>query len=203
MNKTHTSPKIVAVTGGIGTGKSTIAKLFAELGAKTIDADEIARELVEPGAPLLKEIVNSFGKGLLNPDKTLNRAKLRQIIFTNPRDKKWLEDLLHPAIYRTMAERAQTADASYCLLVIPLLFESKPPFHVNRVLVVDTPIPTRKQRLHHRAPDLSIDEIENIMKHQIDRSELIKLADDVIHNDGDFHTLKQQVVALHAKYLTL
>ncbi|WJW74936.1 dephospho-CoA kinase [Thiohalobacter sp. IOR34] len=192
---------IIGLTGGIGSGKSTAAEQFASLGIPVIDADEIAHRLVEPGNPALDEIAATFGDRFLTGDGRLDRARLRQAVFADPAQRRRLEAILHPRIRRAMLEAARSLDAPYCLFVIPLLIESGWRDLVDRVLVIDCPETLQRQRVRERGLDEA--QIDAILAAQASREQRLAAADDIIRNDGDLQQLKEQVGALHRKYLEL
>lgn len=192
----------IGLTGGIGSGKSTVAELFADLGITIIDADVIAREVVQPGSRALKQIAAHFGPGILEADETLNRRALRDKIFDNETERKWLEQLLHPLILEEMRQQSEKAPGTYCILVIPLLLEIAPYEIIGRILVVDAPETLQAERARQR-DQLSQTQIDAILKAQTSRLQRLAVADDVIHNDGSLADLKQQVLKLHNRYLEL
>ena len=193
---------IIGLTGGIGSGKSTVADYFAQLGIPVIDADLVARELVVPGSPALREITGVFGPDVLLADGNLDRALLRKQVFIVPEQRRRLEAILHPRIYAEMRRRAQALHAAYCILVIPLLLETGGTVLVDRVLVVDAPESLQRDRARSR-DGMSDEILEAILRSQISRAERLRAADDVIVNDGDLSHLRQQVAALHRRYLDL
>ncbi len=193
---------LIGLTGGIGSGKSTVAELFAGLGAGVVDTDLLARELTEPGTPTLARIAAEFGPEVLNPDGSLDRARLRERVFSDPASRARLEALLHPPIRDLMLERAAGIQAPYVVLVIPLLFETGQQSLVRRVLAVDCPEPTQVERVRRRS-GLPEAEITRIMASQIPRSERLARADDVIDNQGAPRALRPQVERLHRRYLAL
>jgi dephospho-CoA kinase len=193
---------IVGLTGGIASGKTTVANLFQSLGVPILDADVISRELVIPQMPAWKKIVEYFGNEILNPDQTLNRNVLRKIIFENKELKEKLEQILHPLIYETMLERAKQLKESYCLFVVPLLIETNQTHIVERLLVVDCEESEQKQRLANR-DQLNEIEIERMLAAQCNRQTRLAQADDVIHNNAQENGLMPQVTALHQFYLEL
>ncbi len=193
---------IIGLTGGIGSGKSTVARYFAELGVPVIDADALARDIVAPGAEALRGIVEHFGPDMLKPDGTLDRARLRNIVFAQPEQRRTLENILHPRIYAEMRRRAAAIDAPYCVMVIPLLLETGQTGFVDRVLVVDAPEAVQRTRVHAR-DGLSPDEISAVMHSQVTRQTRLAAADDLISNDGGLDRLRQQTEALHQHYLRL
>lgn len=197
---------VVGLTGGIGSGKSTIAELFAELGVPLVDADLVARQVVEKGSPLLAEIVAHFGPEILLEDGALNRAALREKIFANETQKHWLNQLLHPAIRHEMLRQLAAQHAPYCIFMVPLLIENNLTALCQRVLVVDVSEQTQMTRASQRDNN-QLALIKNIMQSQVSRSERLQHADDVIHNDADLSEslpqLKQKVLDLHHLYLQL
>ena len=197
---TARTPFRVALTGGIASGKSTVANLFAELGVPLIDTDVIAREVVEPGRPALAAIVATFGPGVLDAQGCLDRRRMRERIFADPTAKQGLEAILHPAIRAEMERQSRVAGGPYQVLVIPLLAESGRRDHVDRVLLVDVPEALQVQRLALR-DGVSREQAEAALNAQATRAERLAIADDVIQNSGRVDELKQQVRALHEKYL--
>ena len=197
---------VVGLTGGIGSGKSTIAELFAELGVSVIDADLVARQVVEKGSPLLAEIATHFGPEILLEDGALNRAALREKVFNHESEKQWLNQLLHPAIRHEMLQQLAAQDAPYCIFMVPLLIENKLTALCQRILVVDVSEQTQMTRASKRDNN-QLALIKNIMQSQVSRSERLQHADDVINNDVDLREslpqLKQKVLDLHHLYLQL
>ena len=197
---------VVGLTGGIGSGKSTIAELFAELGVSIVDADLIARQVVEKGSPLLAEIAAHFGPEILLEDGALNRAALREKVFNHESEKQWLNQLLHPAIRHEMLQQLAAQRMPYCIFMVPLLIENKLTALCQRVLVVDVSEQTQLTRASQRDNN-SLALIKNIMQSQVSRSERLQHADDVINNDADLSEslpqLKQKVLDLHHHYLQL
>lgn len=193
---------MIGLTGGIGSGKSTVAGYFADLGINIVDADQLAHALVKPGKPAFDSIVATFGNACLSPDGTLDRAWLRHRIHTNPEDKHKLEDILHPAIRARMTDLLNKSDSPYTIAVIPLLLETGQTGLVDRILVVDVSEAQQRTRVASR-DGLSDDEITSIMKSQTDRSTRLSSADDVISNEQDLDSLQAQVETLHRHYLEL
>lgn len=191
---------VVGLTGGIGSGKSTVCRLFAQRGAVVIDADEIAAELVAPGEPALASIVREFGEHIVDAEGKLRRDRLRSIVFSDPESRKRLERLLHPRILQEMQYRARAVEAPYCLLCIPLLAETGQSGLVGRVLVVDSPVDLQVRRVTAR-DHLTVDDVEAIIRVQASRATRLQAADDVIVNDADIGKLERQVGALHQAYL--
>ena len=197
-------PFRVALTGGIASGKSTVANLFAAHGVPVIDTDLIAREVVEPGQPALAAVAQAFGSGVLDSDGRLDRRRLREIIFNDATARARLEAILHPAI-RAEMERQSVAAAlagSYQMLVIPLLAEGGRRDHVDRVLVVDTPETVQVERLMTRDA-VTREQAEASLRAQAQRATRLSIADDVLTNTGRVEDLREQVAALHARYVKL
>lgn len=193
---------LIGLTGGIGSGKSTVAELFAHLGAGVVDTDLLARELTQPGAPALTQIASEFGAEILSPDGALDRGRLRGRVFADPAARARLESILHPPIRDLMLERAAAIRTPYVILVIPLLFETGQQALVDRVLVVDCPEAIQVERVRRRS-GLSEPEIARIMASQVPRAERLARADDVISNQVDPEALLPQVKDLHRHYLAL
>lgn len=193
---------IVALTGGIGSGKSTVADEFAKLGVTIVDADIIARQVVEPGKPALDAIKRRFGDNILNADGSLNRAALRQIIFSSPEDKQWVNDLLHPLIHAETLLQTQASTAPYVLWVVPLLIENGLQQHAQRVLVVDVNRNTQLERTLAR-DGISRQQAENILAAQATREQRLAHADDIIDNNRSQRELASRVAQLHQHYLEL
>jgi len=199
----HRSPGFrVGLTGGIASGKSLVADLFAQLGVPVIDTDRVAREVVEPGQPALADIVDRFGADILMPDGSLHRRKLRQRIFEVAEDRAALEAILHPVIRARSLELAETAGGSYQILVVPLLVETGFAELVNRVLVVDCPEQQQLERLLARDEE-SPDQAARIIAAQIPRSDRLQAADDIIDNSGAIADARRQVEDLHQQYLMM
>jgi dephospho-CoA kinase len=193
---------VIGLTGGIGSGKSTVAGYFKALGITIVDADQLAHALVEPGKPAFDSIVASFGPACVSPDGTLDRAWLRHRIHTNPKDKHKLENILHPAIRARMSKLLDQSKSPYSIAVIPLLLETGQADLVDRILVVDISEAQQRTRVASR-DGLSNDEISNIMKSQTDRDTRLSSADDVISNERGLDALQAQVKTLHEQYLEL
>jgi dephospho-CoA kinase len=193
----------VGITGGIGSGKSAVAELFAERGVAVIDTDMIAHELTQPMGGAIGPIRSVFGAGVIGPDGALDRARLRKLVFTDAAAKKKLEAILHPLINERSARLAEHAVSPYVVLVVPLLVESgMDRTRYQRVLVVDCAEALQVERVIQRS-GLSEKEVRDIMAAQATRSERIALSDDVIDNNGAREALVAQVERLHEKYFTL
>jgi dephospho-CoA kinase len=192
----------VGLTGGVGSGKSTVAGLFAKLGTPVLDADVIARELVIPGAPALAHIVEAFGADILTAQGTLDRPRLRRIIFSDPARRKALEAILHPPIRAAMHERVTKLAGPYCVLCIPLLLETGQETEVDRILVVDTPHSLQYRRVMAR-DGLSAAEAAAMLRAQIGWRERLARADDVIVNDKGLAELERRVSELDRLYKEL
>lgn len=193
----------IGLTGGIGSGKSTVAAILARHGVPIIDTDVIARELVEPGHPALREIVDYFGSGILDSSGRLNRGKLGELVFSDSAARHALESILHPKIRTVVAERLAKLDAPYCIVVIPLLLETGTlKSMVDRILVVDCPEEQQINRVASR-DNLSETRIRSVMQAQLTRDERLRQADDVIVNDRDIAALETEVAMLHERYVAL
>jgi len=192
----------VGLTGGIASGKSLVANLFAEHGAVVIDTDQIARDVVQPGRPALAQIVTAFGAEVLDWDGGLDRRRMRQTVFADPNRRLQLEAILHPAVRAELACRAAAADGPYQIHVIPLLVESGRREGLDRVLVVDCAPDQQLARLLSRDAE-TVAQAEAIIAAQADRESRLKAADDVIRNDGKPAELARQVDELHRLYLSL
>lgn len=193
---------IVGVTGGIASGKSTVARAFAALGVPWVDADDVAREVVEPGEPALAEIAERFGVRILQADGSLNRRALREIVFAEPSERLWLESVTHPRIRERIIahlERLQNEGAPYVLLVSPLLFESGQSEMVDRCLVIDVPESVQIARTASR-DDVDERQARAIVAAQMPRSERLARADDVVDNSGSEEHLAAQVAELDRRY---
>ena len=191
----------IGLTGGLGCGKTTVANLFAAKGVPVLDADQIARELVEPGQPALAAIVREFGEEFLEAGQ-LNRVRLREVVFQCPERKRQLESILHPMVFDAMQRQLATLRSDYCILCIPLLFETKQQAFVDRILVVDCPVELQYERVKNR-DGLEMAEIGRIIQSQVSRQERLAAATEVIENSGQMEQLVEQVEKLHRMYRTL
>jgi dephospho-CoA kinase len=192
----------VGLTGGIASGKSTAAKFFAALGVPIIDTDQVARDVVEPGQPPLERLVERFGRAILTPDGHLDRPKLREIVFSDPKARADLEALTHPAIGTAVEAWSAAAGGPYQVLILPLLVEKNLASHVDRVLVVDCNEELQIRRLQARDGS-AVEQARAILNAQTSRATRLKAAHDVIQNEGDLSAVRDQVSALHARYMEL
>jgi dephospho-CoA kinase len=193
---------VVGLTGGIGSGKTTVANLFAELGVPIIDTDLIARQLVEPGKPALADIVRQFGDEILQADGELDRSRLADISFRDKALRLRLEAILHPAIRQEMLRQLKNLQAAYAIVVIPLLVETGQSQGLDRVLLVDCPEAEQITRVSKR-DGRPLQQIQAILQSQATRQQRQAIADDVILNGGSLDDLRQQVRQLDHKYRTL
>ncbi len=192
----------IGLTGGIGSGKTTVCRLFAEQGVPIIDADLIAHQLVVPGTEALQHIVDLFGEQILSVDGELDRGALRAAVFSDETSRFALEAILHPRIRQAMNDAARQQTSPYCILAIPLLLETGQQTSVDRILVVDTSEELQISRVlsrDHRTEE----ETRRIIASQISRQQRLKAADDIIHNSSDSNSLARQVAALHQHYLMI
>ena len=200
MNK---KPFIVGLTGGIGSGKSTVAKAFSALGIKAVDADFASRAVVQPGMPALSRIVDHFAEqDIISPDGHLNRPLLREIIFADTQQKQWLEALLHPLIRDWNIEQLHAAETEYVILESPLLFETDQYQLVDVSLVVDVPTEVQLERASARDNNDKV-QIQRIIDTQMSRQEKNNRADFVIDNSSDTETLTAVVIDLHQQFLKM
>lgn len=193
------SQLIIGLTGGIASGKTTVADMFATLGVDLVDADIVAREVVAVGTPALIEIEQHFGAGVIQENGELNRAALRNIIFNDENEKQWLNNLLHPLIRHTIVSQLNDCRSPYCILVAPLLLENNMQGMVNSVLVVDVDVETQISRTMARDGS-SLEQAHAIIASQIDREQRLKSADYVIKNTGMINKLTNDVKKLHHEY---
>lgn len=194
----------VGLTGGIGSGKSTVAEYFARLGVVIVDADQIAKEITLPGASAYKTIIESFGSSILSPSGEIDRKKLRQIVFQDHLAKKQLENILHPRIIKEMLNKIEFISAPYCIIVIPLLVETGFAHHdfLDRICVVDTLESLQIERASRR-DSTAPQEILKIIKGQSSSEERLRVADDIILNNSDLISLENQIKKLHNQYLQM
>ncbi len=193
---------VVGLTGGIGSGKTTVAEQFARYSIDIIDADIVAREVVEPGTTGLKAIVEKLGSDILLTDGTLDRSKLRQAVFDDNHLKEWLNALLHPMIREKMKAEIALATSPYCLLVIPLMVENNLQTMAHRLLVIDVNEEVQIARTQQR-DQVDASHVRKILAAQAPRQERLAAADDVISNNGDSTELEDAVAVLHQQYLAM
>jgi dephospho-CoA kinase len=189
----------IGLTGGIGSGKTTIGKYFAAWGIDVFDADATAKDLLQHDPQVLEKLKQRYGNILFDQQHQLQRRQLREIIFNHPREKQWLEQLLHPKVRTTLEQQAQQSSSPYCILMVPLLLEKSQVPQVHHILVVDAPEKLQIERTMKR-DQCKRDSVLKIMDAQTTRKQRLKKADDVIINDGDLEYLKQQVAELHKIY---
>jgi dephospho-CoA kinase len=192
----------IGLTGGIASGKSTVAKMFAELGVPVIDTDVVARQVVEPGQPGLDAVIDRFGADLLTRDGHLDRRALRNLVFDEADQRHALEAIVHPLIRARTIELADQAGGPYQVLVIPLLVETNFSALVDRVLVIDCPENQQRTRLLAR-DDETPERVNQILAAQVGRQKRLAAADDVIDNAGSLEQTRARVAELHAQYLEL
>ena len=193
----------VGVTGGIGSGKSSAAALFAERGAGIVDTDDIAHEMTRPGGRAMPAIITAFGPGIAAADGSLDRSAMRQRVFAEPAQRKVLEGILHPLIRTEARDRVNSSTAPYVMLVVPLLLETGGyPDLVRRVLVIDCEESQQISRTMQRSA-LTEEAVRAIMAAQLPRQQRLAGADDVLLNDGDLSRLRSQIDSLHDRYLAL
>lgn len=193
---------IVGLTGGIGSGKSTVSRFFRELGVHVVDADIAARAIMEPGMPALSAVAERFGADILRADGSLDRARLRSIVFADPEQRRWLEQLTHPLIAQWIREQLLAAPPPYAILETPLLFESNQKSHVQRKVVVDVPEEVQLERTMRRDRN-SEEQVRAIMAAQMSRRDRLALADDVIDNTLSLEEVRKRVHELHELYVLL
>jgi len=192
----------VGLTGGIGSGKSTVCRLFAELGVPVVDADLIARQLVDVGSEALAAIVQQFGTDILNGDGSLNRSRLRTRVFADTQQRQQLDAIMHPRIYASIEIAVSQLRADYCMIAIPLLVETGKTSIVDRVLVVDCPESMQIQRVIAR-DQIDAQQAAAMIASQAGRQRRLDAADDVIDNSHPLSQLAEQVKSLHNSYLLL
>lgn len=202
MDQALSNKFVVGVTGGIGSGKSAVCQRFEQLGITCIDADRVAREVVEPHSFALLKIQQHFGQNIILADGKLDRTQLRAIIFNQPDEKRWLESLLHPIINTETQHQIESATSNYVIYTSPLLFETKQYKTVDRVLVIDVPVELQISRTEER-DNINTELVKSILSSQASRSDRLTIADDVIVNDKSIDDLYLQVDQLHKLYLDL
>ena len=193
---------IIGLTGGIGSGKSAAAEHFSNHGVSVVDADQASREVVKKGEPTLSSISDYFGEEILNKDGSLDRSKLRVIVFKDEKKRKWLQSLMYPITNNWIIEAIEKSSSSYTVLMNPLLIESRQYKWCTRIAVVDVSVETQIHRTMTR-DDNTRDQVESIIAAQVDRIKRLQFADDVIDNDQSPEDLEEKVAKLHKKYLKL
>ena len=193
---------IIGLTGGIGSGKSVASDKFKSLGIAVVDADVASRTVVEPGKPALKEIQDHFGSGIITAEGKLDRNKLREIIATDAKERKWLESVLHPKIGEQITKEISESTSVYTLFVAPLLLETNSQEMCSRVVVVDVPKDVQIQRTAKR-DKVSPNQVEQMVAAQMEREKRLEKADDVLLNNGTIEDLEKQVEELHKKYIQM
>ena len=193
---------IIGLTGGIGSGKSVASDKFKSLGITIVDADVASRTVVEPGKPALKEIEDHFGSGIITAEGKLDRNNLREIIATDPEERKWLESVTHPKIGEQITKEISESTSVYTLFVAPLLLETNSQEMCSRVVVVDVPKDVQIQRTAKR-DKVSPNQVEQMVAAQMEREKRLEKADDVLLNSGTIEDLEKQVEALHKKYIKM
>ncbi|CAD6508681.1 dephospho-CoA kinase [Candidatus Profftia tarda] len=191
---------IVALTGGIGSGKSSVAEKFRLLGVPIIDADIIARKMIAIRTPTLQKISDKFGSKILQNDRSINRISLRNIIFNQPKAKIWLDDLMHPLIYKESQHQLAKVIAPYALWIVPLLIENRLLTQVQRILVIDVDPALQLQRTMRR-DGISYNEAKKILLSQATRIQRLSCADDIIDNSSEHTIISSRVFKLHSYYL--
>ena len=193
---------VVGLTGGIGSGKSAVSERFQRLGIEVVDADIASREVVKPGQGALRAIAEHFGADVIQSDGSLDRARLRSLVFADPDERIWLERLLHPLINAWIARELENADSPYVLLVSPLLVETGQIRFAHRVLVVDVPEAVQIERTMARDSNDAA-QVKAIIAAQASRESRLARADDIIRNDAGLDSLDAAVAELHQRYLEL
>ena len=193
---------IIGLTGGIGSGKSVVSDKFKSLGIAVVDADVASRTVVEPGKPALKEIEDHFGSGIITAEGKLDRNNLREIIATDPEERKWLESVTHPKIGEQITKEISESTSVYTLFVAPLLLETNSQEMCSRVVVVDVPKDVQIRRTAKR-DKVSPNQVEQMVAAQMEREKRLEKADDVLLNSGTIEDLEKQVEELHKKYIQM
>lgn len=196
------SDLLVGLTGGIGSGKSAVCREFERLDVPIVDADIVSREVVEPGTDGLRAIVDLFGIEILDADGTLDRARVRQLIFEDEKKRVMLESELHPRIRDRIRDQLDAIETPYTIMCVPLLVEKHGYENIDRVLVVDCPVETQISRVMSR-DSLTRQQVESIMKTQASREQRLRLADDIVENAYGIEALRDPVRTLHTKYTTI
>ena len=193
---------IIGLTGGIGSGKSSAGMLFTELGIDVVDTDDLARECIAFGTPGSKLLVEKFGDVILDSNKKIDRKKLRKIIFEHSHHKSFVESIIHPEVARKVNAFITSSNSIYKIIIVPLLFETNSQQNYQRVLLIDSPEEIQIERASAR-DGVDQDSIKSIINNQLSRSEKLRLADDIICNDGNLSELKKSVEKINDYYLSL
>lgn len=196
------SALLVGLTGGIGSGKSAVCHEFERLGVPIVDADIVAREVVEPGSEGLRAVVEFFGEEILDSQGMLDRARLRQLVFEDDQKRVTLESILHPKIRERIREQLDAIETPYSIMCVPLLVEKRGYENIDRILVIDCPVEIQISRVMKR-DNLTREQVEAIMKTQATREQRLRLADDIVENASDIESLREPVQILHTKYTTI
>lgn len=192
----------IGLTGGIGSGKSTATKYFSKLGIPIIDADEISHELTRPGSVIYKKIIKRFGEEILGKNRQIDRKKLSKMIFSDEKKRLWLENTIHPCVRKQINKTIKLLKTPYCIIDVPLLFETKFPPKIDRILAIDCPKNTQIQRVRKRS-QCSINHAKAIIDTQINRKERLLRANDIICNTKSLLELKKMVKRMHEYYLSV
>lgn len=192
----------VALTGGIGSGKTEVSRFFEQLGVAVIDTDVISKQLVVPDSTALKKIIDRFGESYLLADGNLDRKKMRDLIFSDIKARQALENILHPLIYKEVRRQLEEQMDAYSMIVVPLLAETGQQYQADRVLLVDSPEALQRERVKSR-DNINDASFEQIAKNQASRQQRQSIADDILLNDADLESLHDKIRQLHHKYLQL
>jgi len=193
---------IIGLTGGIGSGKSAAASVFKDLGIDSIDADDLARDSLKINSKGYKLLINEFGKKYLDENKNINRELLRKDIFNDPVTKLKLENIIHPLVRSSIQSFIDSYSSDYCIIIVPLIFETNSSKLYDRILVIDCDIETQISRTSKRDNQTN-NEIKNIINKQASRDQRLSIADEVIENNGNLESLKNDVIEMHKKYMEL
>ena len=193
---------IIGLTGGIGSGKSAAADLFSNLGIDTIDADDLAKDSLNINSPGYKLFIKEFGEKYLDKNRNINRELLRKDIFNDPVTKLKLENIIHPLVRSGIQSFIDSYSSDYCIIIVPLIFETNSSKLYDRILVIDCDIETQISRTSKRDNQTN-NEIKNIINKQASRDQRLSIADEVIENNGTLESLKNDVLEMHKKYMEL
>ena len=193
---------IIGLTGGIGSGKSAAADLFSNLGIDTIDADDLAKDSLNMNSPGYKLFIKEFGEKYLDKNRNINRELLRKDIFNDPVTKLKLENIIHPFVRSGIQSFIDSYSSDYCIIIVPLIFETNSSKLYDRILVIDCDIETQISRTSKRDNQTN-NEIKNIINKQASRDQRLSIADEVIENNGTLESLKSDVLEMHKKYMEL